>query len=282
MIDLPAINDKKKLISVGLPVFNGEKYLRQAINSLLSQTYLDIEVIISDNASVDNTEEICREFMLHDKRVQYFRQTNNIGAIKNFQFVLEKASGDFFLWAAHDDIRHPDAINKMFSVFEEDETVGLVFSDIVVTDYVNNKSIKYTSGYTSSHTKKIYKYLFRLIYSPSPVMFYGLHRTSILKSINFSNFDYFDIYITHWYELNSSIKTIPLFLYTCGTHGNRIPYSLTHQYLSYKVYLQKEWKLLRNHFNIFISIFLYSIAAYLIWRNTILHNALIRKHQIRK
>ena len=75
------------LISVGMPVYNGEAYLRDALDSLLSQTFRDFELIISDNASLDTTEAICREYAGSDSRIRYIRQTENLGAAANFQFV---------------------------------------------------------------------------------------------------------------------------------------------------------------------------------------------------
>lgn len=92
-----------QLVSIGVPVYNGEKYLRQALESLLSQSHSNIEVIISDNASTDATERICREVAAKDKRVSYIRQQSNNGPIGNFNFVLQQAQGEYFMWAAHDD-----------------------------------------------------------------------------------------------------------------------------------------------------------------------------------
>jgi glycosyltransferase involved in cell wall biosynthesis len=91
------------LVSIGLPVRNGENYLREALNSLLDQTYRNIEIIISDNASTDATEAIAKEYLRSDHRIRYFRQPCNIGPSGNYRFVLDKALGEYFMWAAHDD-----------------------------------------------------------------------------------------------------------------------------------------------------------------------------------
>lgn len=107
---------QKELVSVGLPVYNGAKSLRAAIEGLLAQTYQNIEFIISDNCSTDDTQKICVEFSARDKRIKYFRQAENIGAARNFRFVLEQARGKYFLWNAGDDTRSPDyvALNVAF------------------------------------------------------------------------------------------------------------------------------------------------------------------------
>lgn len=97
-------------VSIGLPVFNGENSLRLALDSLLAQTTSDFELIISDNASTDQTESICRIYAEKDGRIRYFRQDVNLGAEANFLFVLERSVGKYFMWAGADDIRSPDFI----------------------------------------------------------------------------------------------------------------------------------------------------------------------------
>lgn len=91
------------LVSIGMPVYNGEEYIRDALDALLCQTFADFELIISDNASSDRTEAICREYAQRDARIIYFRQKENLGAAANFQFVLNRARAGLFMWAAYDD-----------------------------------------------------------------------------------------------------------------------------------------------------------------------------------
>src|SRR3954467_5074495 len=90
-------------LTVGLPTYNGEDYLASALDSLLAQTFTDFELIISDNASTDATESICREYAAKDARIRYIRQEKNRGAASNFRFVLDKSGGKYFMWAACDD-----------------------------------------------------------------------------------------------------------------------------------------------------------------------------------
>ncbi len=92
-----------KAVSIGMPVFNGEKYIRDALETLLSQSYRDFELIISDNASTDETAVICQQYAARDSRIRYIRQPQNIGVHANFGFVLEQARGKYFMWAAADD-----------------------------------------------------------------------------------------------------------------------------------------------------------------------------------
>jgi len=94
---------KNPQVSIGMPVYNGEPFIREALDSLLAQTFTDFELIISDNASTDGTEAICREYAAKDDRIRYVRQPENRGALANFQFVLDEAAGEYFMWAAADD-----------------------------------------------------------------------------------------------------------------------------------------------------------------------------------
>ena len=91
------------LVSIGMPVFNGEKYLEEALNSLLNQSYANFELLISDNSSNDNTQKICQAYTDRDPRIRYVRQSSNIGALANFQYTLDHSMGKYFMWAACDD-----------------------------------------------------------------------------------------------------------------------------------------------------------------------------------
>jgi len=105
-------------ISVGLPVYNGERFLKQALDSLLSQDYEDFELIISDNASTDGTAEICKAYAAKDLRIRYSRNTTNIGSARNYRRVFELARGEFFKWCSHDDLCLPGFLSTCLEVFE--------------------------------------------------------------------------------------------------------------------------------------------------------------------
>jgi glycosyltransferase involved in cell wall biosynthesis len=106
-------------VSIGMPVYNGEKFIREAFDSLLTQTFTDFELIISDNASTDATEAICREYAACDPRIRYVRQSQNRGPAANFKFVLDEAVGEYFMWAACDDTRSPDFLEVNFKFLSE-------------------------------------------------------------------------------------------------------------------------------------------------------------------
>ena len=105
-------------LSIGLPVYNGEKYVSAALESLLDQDFEDFELIISDNASTDATEEICRNYAARDPRVRYYRNVSNLGSARNYRRVFELARGELFKWVAHDDLYHQRLLGRCVEVFE--------------------------------------------------------------------------------------------------------------------------------------------------------------------
>jgi glycosyltransferase involved in cell wall biosynthesis len=121
-------------ISIALPVFNGERYLAQAIRSILEQTYRDFELIVSDNASTDGTAEICRSFEAGDRRIRYIRQPRNIGASPNFNISYALASGEYFKWAAHDDYMEPEYLAKCVEALDADPDAVLCQSLVRLID----------------------------------------------------------------------------------------------------------------------------------------------------
>jgi glycosyltransferase involved in cell wall biosynthesis len=104
------------LVSLGLPVYNGADFLRQALDSILAQTYRKWELILSDNASTDATESICREYAARDPRIRYYREPVNHGAIWNFNRVFDLAEGPLFRWTAHDDVAAPELLERSVAV----------------------------------------------------------------------------------------------------------------------------------------------------------------------
>lgn len=116
------------LVSIGMPVYNGEKYIRQALDSLLAQDYEYFELIISDNASTDRTAEICLDYVAKDKRVKYHRNETNLGALKNFNQVVNLSRGKYFLWAADHDLWHSTFISPCVSVLEQDSEIVLAYA----------------------------------------------------------------------------------------------------------------------------------------------------------
>ena len=121
-------------LSIGLPVYNGERYLAEALEALLAQTYTDFELIISDNASNDATEEICRAYAERDERIRYIRQPVNIGCDPNHHFVTEQARGKYFKWAADDDLYEPELLRRCVEALEAHPEVVLAHAGDAIID----------------------------------------------------------------------------------------------------------------------------------------------------
>ena len=121
-------------VSISMPVYNGEKYIREALDSVLAQTFGDFELLISDNGSTDMTGEICTEYGNRDPRIRYIRQTQNHGGHWNFNFVTQNARGNLITWLAHDDILEPDFLEATVQYMLENPDTVLVASDFAVID----------------------------------------------------------------------------------------------------------------------------------------------------
>jgi glycosyltransferase involved in cell wall biosynthesis len=113
------------LITIVLPVFNGSNFLAEAVDSLLSQSLKDFELIISDNASTDDTPSICERFARSDPRVKLFRFEKNVGAARNFNHAFAAVRSKYFKWAAHDDICRPAFLEACVDVLERDRSIVL-------------------------------------------------------------------------------------------------------------------------------------------------------------
>lgn len=126
--------DPSPQITIGMPVYNGERFVIEAIESVLNQTSRDLVLIISDNSSTDSTSAICREYERTDPRVRYIRQEQNLGGYRNFEFVLNAAQTPFFCWLACDDAMEVDYLKTALDVLNRDESVVLVATDMNVVD----------------------------------------------------------------------------------------------------------------------------------------------------
>tara|TARA_Y100001949_G_C15949100_1_gene313842 strand:- start:128 stop:1087 length:960 start_codon:yes stop_codon:yes gene_type:complete len=194
------VNQKK--ISIGLPIFNEEQLIRKKLESLLSQTFTNFELIISDNASTDSTSEICKEFAKKDERIQYYRQDKTIlPSLLNYIFVLEKAKCDYFVWTAADDLLLPEFLEKNLEVMLKNKNAICSASQVKYfgssRDYWAKKA---KQGVFSHFIKKIIarfqnlqnyptsgtfesKFRYYLKLRGHHHIFYGLYRTEQLKKI---------------------------------------------------------------------------------------------------
>ncbi len=133
-------------VSVGLTVYNGERYLAAALESLRGQRFKDFEVIISDNASTDGTQAICLQFAARDDRIRYVRNRVNVGLARNFNQAFRLSSGEFFKWAAYDDICGPHLLSRCVEVLDHDPGVVLAYPRVAMIDEDGEITKKNDSG----------------------------------------------------------------------------------------------------------------------------------------
>jgi glycosyltransferase involved in cell wall biosynthesis len=135
-----SVSGRVPALSIGLPVYNGERYLRQSIESILGQTFRDFELIISDNASTDATGQISQEYAAKDARIRYSRNPANVGGANNSNITFRLARGRYFRLAAHDDICAPRLIERCIEVLEARPEVVLCHSGIIAIDEEGKES----------------------------------------------------------------------------------------------------------------------------------------------
>ncbi|HEU5297043.1 MAG TPA: glycosyltransferase [Burkholderiaceae bacterium] len=124
----------RPVVSVGLPVYNGERFLRSAMDSILGQSLRDIELIVSDNASTDSTAEICNEYARRDQRVRYLRQPENIGAPRNWNLVAREARGSYLKWASANDYCDPSMLESCVAALEAEPQAVVCYGRTVLVD----------------------------------------------------------------------------------------------------------------------------------------------------
>jgi glycosyltransferase involved in cell wall biosynthesis len=168
-------------VSIGLPVYNGSRFIAQSIESILAQTYAHFELIICDNCSTDDTENICRSFAAHDPRIRYVRNPKNLGASGNYNRTVELATGTYVRWATHDDLTSADALEKCVKILETRPDVVLVYPRSVLIDGQGNVTGDYPDGLHAMSGDPIQraKQVINNLGYCNPV--YGLMRTSVLR-----------------------------------------------------------------------------------------------------
>jgi glycosyltransferase involved in cell wall biosynthesis len=121
-------------VSIGVPVYNGEKYIRATLDSVLAQTYSDLEIIVTDNCSTDSTPQIVQEYAARDSRVIYVRNATNLGPALNYKVSVDLARGEYFKWNPADDVCHPQFVEQCVKPLEADPTVVLVYPRTTIID----------------------------------------------------------------------------------------------------------------------------------------------------
>jgi len=221
-------------VSIGMPVYNGENFFQEALDSVLCQTYQDLELIISDNGSTDATERICRQYAARDRRIRYCRHEVNRGAAWNHARVLELAAGEYFKWAAHDDRIAPDFLEKCVQVLDQDSSVVLVYAR---TRFINERGEGIgtyepdTKGFDSPRPHVRFGVRTSRIKPPLPFLkrpledahaIYGLIRTSALRTLpRFGSYGASDQLVLARLALVGRFHRLPEYLFLNRDHPQR-------------------------------------------------------------
>lgn len=171
----------KPLVSVGMPVYNEERYLKRSVKSIINQDYDNLELIISDNASTDKTEQICLKLAQKDPRIRYIRNKNNIGAIDNFYQVVKKATGEYFMFAGGHDLWSPNFISICLRTLQDSPLTVLSFAYTVWIDENNKPIRKESSFYDTRGCDPVTRFIYVLWGTMNPM--YGLMRMNAIKKV---------------------------------------------------------------------------------------------------
>ena len=175
------MNSNKPRVSIGLPVYNGEKYLEQTLDSIIAQTFTDFEIIISDNGSSDRTEEICKTYAAKDERIRYYRNNRNLGVAPNYNRVFELSSSEFFKWADYDDILAPDFLVKCIDGLDKNPGAAVCFPQVKLIDEKGKFITDYDSPADTSSLKPQVRFRNLILFPERAVQAMGLMRSDIVK-----------------------------------------------------------------------------------------------------
>lgn len=207
-------------ISVGMPVYNGADFVGEAIESLLAQTLDDFELIISDNASIDATEDICRSYAAKDARIRYFRQSRNLGAAANHNVLVHRARAPLFRWAAHDDLVRPTMLERCVDAL--DATPGAVLA-YPRTHVLTESGVEpYEDGLRMSQTDPAHRLLELVSKMVLCNPIYGVMRADALRRTRLIGpFPSSDEVLLAELALAGPFVEVPEYLFVRRLHGGR-------------------------------------------------------------
>ncbi len=229
---------KSGLVSIGVPTFNRPEQLRHCLDGLVKQTYPNLEIIISDNCStLPEVALVAVEFCSRDNRITYFKQKSNIGAIKNFQYVLSRADGEYFMWAADDDYRDPIYVEELVGLLSNRDDCVLSFCDFCEVNEYGSRAIGYpqhgallTKFSTGNRLVRLLRFFLQIESKGKANLIYGVVRRTAMSDFCFprftrQNYEYgVDMLFVFMLMCKGSVAISPKLLYKC-TVGNQKSYA---------------------------------------------------------
>lgn len=171
---------------IGMPVYNGEQTIAHTLSAIRDQSFTDWTLLISDNASTDETGVICSSYCSIDNRISYYKHSHNKGMDANYDFLLEAANAEFFAWVAADDIWHPDFLLSCVGRLENDRTCGLAFTNIVNIDGDGRVSRRYPDFTHFSKSNRLVNFS-RFLLAPERFgkanIVYGVYRLTVCREV---------------------------------------------------------------------------------------------------
>lgn len=214
-------------VGIGIPVYNGERFLADSIHAVEAQTFSDYEVIISDNGSTDATEQICQDYARRDDRVRYVRFTENQGASRNFNRVFELSRARYFKWLADDDLIAPTFIERGVRVLDGEPDVAMVYSNTHCIDSTGRVIGSYDRLLTGVGSGEPPAEQFRRLLAEyegnggasANVYAFGLFRSSALRRTSLvGNHILADLNLTAHVALLGRFVCLPEYLQSLRTH----------------------------------------------------------------
>jgi glycosyltransferase involved in cell wall biosynthesis len=211
--------NNQPLVSIGIPVYNGENFIREALDSIVNQTYQNLEIIVSDNASADKTKEICESYQIKDDRIKYIRLNENQGAAVNFNNTFDLATGKYFKWASHDDYLDSTYIEKCITYLENHPDTHLCHSKKNIVNK-NSEIIRRLDfpGLEIDSDKvynrfRVFLKTFRFFHDDADVVF-GVFRSSELsKTQKIANYNSSDFTLTAEIVILGKLHIIPEYIF---------------------------------------------------------------------
>lgn len=185
------VNSGSPSVSIGMPVYNGERFIDEAIRSILAQTFGDFELLISDNASSDATAAICARYARQDPRIRYVRQASNLGAMGNFQYLLDHARGRYFMWAACDDFWDPEWVERLHRPLAEGTAraaLGQVLHVDALSQPLGHEATGRVFDYRGSRWARRLKFFVEFEGTGKANVFYALYDRQLLATIQLDQY----------------------------------------------------------------------------------------------
>lgn len=218
---------KRPRLSIGLPVYNGEDYLRQSLEAVLGQTYEDFELVISSNASTDATDDICRSYQARDPRIRFFRQQRNIGAARNHDFVFQQSRGELFKWVSADDLYARELVARCVAILDKHPEAVLAHSWTAAVDGEGElfQAMEYPLATDSPDAPERFRSMLFDGDLPGAICagdFYGVVRSDVLRKVK-PHDSFYNADRTYMSELvlHGPFLQVPEWLYFRRHHAGR-------------------------------------------------------------